>query len=313
MSRNRTARDAPEASTRSWHDRPADAACADVDSTAGGLTQCEAHERLRRFGPNALPAPHPPSLFAIGLRQLQSPLIYILLAAAVGSLLLGHASDAGFIGFVLLVNSLLGGWQEWNAERQSLGLRQLMRIRATVLRDGEAREIDAEELVPGDVVTLESGQRTPADLRLLTAHGLEIDEALLTGESLPVTKDPAWSGPAAASLGDRRNMAYSSSLITYGQATGIVVATADRTEQLADGFKQILGHAGAFENQPHEGKERDGQQRIVIHHAAKNAFGQSLEKGRLEQTQLDTDPAKDNTVGGQRKGYGETEQQEENQ
>ena len=230
MSRNRTARDAPEASTRSWHDRPADAACADVDSTAGGLTQCEAHERLRRFGPNALPAPHPPSLFAIGLRQLQSPLIYILLAAAVGSLLLGHASDAGFIGFVLLVNSLLGGWQEWNAERQSLGLRQLMRIRATVLRDGEAREIDAEELVPGDVVTLESGQRTPADLRLLTAHGLEIDEALLTGESLPVTKDPAWSGPAAASLGDRRNMAYAGSTVVRGRGLGLVVETGLATQ-----------------------------------------------------------------------------------
>jgi magnesium-transporting ATPase (P-type) len=230
MSRNRTVRDAPEASTRSWHDRPAAAACADLNATPAGLAQVEALERLRRYGPNALPAPHPPSPFAIGLRQLRSPLIYILLAAAAGSLLLGRVSDAGFIGFVLLVNSLLGGWQEWNAERQSLALRQLMRIRATVLRDGEAREIDAEGLVPGDVVTLESGQRTPADLRLLTAHGLEIDEALLTGESLPVAKDPTWAGTTDAPLGDRRNMAHAGSTVVRGRGFGLVVETGLATQ-----------------------------------------------------------------------------------
>jgi Ca2+-transporting ATPase len=230
MSRNRVGPQAPAVSSVSWHDRPAAAACTELDSTAAGLTQAEARVRLERHGPNALPAPRAPGWLEIGVRQLRSPLIYILLAAAAGSLFLGHVTDAGFIGFVLLVNSLLGGWQEWNAERQSHGLQQLMRVRATVLRDGEAREVDAEELVPGDVVAMESGQRTPADLRLTSAHGLEIDEALLTGESLPVAKDPLWLGPADAPLGDRRNMAYAGSTVVRGRGHALVVATGTDTQ-----------------------------------------------------------------------------------
>ncbi len=213
-----------------WHDRPADEACLALQSTSAGLTSAEAAIRLLAHGPNALPAPEPPGWLAIGLRQLQSPLIYILLAAAAGSLFIGHVTDAGFIGFVLLVNSLLGGWQEWNAERQSLGLQKLMRVRATVLRDAEARDLDAEALVPGDVVIVESGQRTPADLRLLSAYGLEVDEALLTGESLPVAKEPDWIGTAAAALGDRRNMAYAGSTVARGRGVGLVVATGFDTQ-----------------------------------------------------------------------------------
>ena len=230
MSRTRVGPRAPAASSVTWHDRPAAAACAELASSVAGLDHAEARLRLERHGPNALPAPRPPGWLEIGVRQLRSPLIYVLLAAAAGSLFLGHATDAGFIGFVLLVNSLLGGWQEWNAERQSHGLQKLMRVRATVLRDGEAREVDAEELVPGDVVAVESGQRTPADLRLLDAHGLEIDEALLTGESLPVAKDPQWLGPADSPLGDRRNMAYAGSTVVRGRGHGLVVATASATQ-----------------------------------------------------------------------------------
>jgi magnesium-transporting ATPase (P-type) len=213
-----------------WHVRPAAEACETLRSTPAGLSSAEAERRLQAHGPNELPAPRPPSGFAIGLRQLQSPLIYILLAAAAGSLFIGHVTDAGFIGFVLLVNSLLGGWQEWNAERQSQGLQKLMRVRATVLRDGEARDLDAAALVPGDVVALESGQRTPADLRLLSAYGLEIDEALLTGESLPVAKEPDWMGAIDAPLGDRRNMAHAGSTVVRGRGVGLVVATGTSTQ-----------------------------------------------------------------------------------
>ena len=230
MSRESHESSAADESGPAWHDRPAAAACEALRCQPSGLSQPEAAERLRRHGPNALPAPQPASPFAIGLRQLRSPLIYILLAAAAGSLALGHVSDAGFIGFVLLVNSLLGGWQEWNAERQSHGLQKLMRVRATVFRDGEARDVDAEELVPGDVVALESGQRTPADMRLLSAHGLEIDEALLTGESLPVVKEPDWIGPREASLGDRRNMAHAGTTVIRGRGQGLVVATGTATQ-----------------------------------------------------------------------------------
>jgi magnesium-transporting ATPase (P-type) len=194
-----------------------------------GLTSEEARERLARFGPNVLPAAPPPSALAIGLRQLKSPLIYVLLAAAAAALALGDVTDAAFIGVVLLVNSALGGWQEWRAEQQSRSLQALLRIRATVLRDGVAVEVDAEQLVPEDVVLLESGQRVPADLRLLDSHGLEVDEALLTGESLPVLKDAHWEGGADVPVSDRRNAAFAGSTVVRGRGHGIVEATGRNT------------------------------------------------------------------------------------
>jgi magnesium-transporting ATPase (P-type) len=220
----------PDRTAQTWHDQPAVAVFAALETTPTGLSEPEAAERLARDGRNSLPAAPPTGWLALGLRQLKSPLIYILLAAAVGSLALGHVSDAGFIGFVLLVNSLLGGWQEWNAERQSQSLQKLMRIRATVLRGGQAREIDAEELVTGDVVTLESGQKVPADLRLTFSHGLEVDEALLTGESLPVLKAAEWVGPAQLPVADRRNMAFAGSTVVRGRGHGVVVATGHGTQ-----------------------------------------------------------------------------------
>jgi magnesium-transporting ATPase (P-type) len=199
--------------------------------TAGrrGLTTAEARERLARHGANVLPSEPPPSALAIGLRQLKSPLIYVLLAAAAVAVLLGDYTDAAFIGVVLVANSALGGWQEWRAEQQSRSLQQLLHVRATVLRDGVTVEVDAEELVPGDVVSLESGQRVPADLRLLDAHALEVDEALLTGESVPVLKDPAWSGGPEVPLSDRRNMTYAGTTVVRGRADGEVAATGAAT------------------------------------------------------------------------------------
>jgi magnesium-transporting ATPase (P-type) len=200
-----------------------------VDPRHAGLTSEEARARLARHGPNVLPEAPRPGPLAIGLRQLKSPLIYVLLAAALAALALGDYTDAGFIGFVLLVNSGLGAWQEWNAQQQSQALQRLLRIRATVLRDGRAVEVDAEQLVPGDVVALESGQRVAADLRLLDAYGLEIEESLLTGESLPVLKDARWQGAEDVPLGDRRNMAFAGSTVTRGRGHGVVVATGART------------------------------------------------------------------------------------
>jgi P-type Ca2+ transporter type 2C len=200
-----------------------------VTTERPGLSTSEARERLARYGPNVLPSEPPPSAFAIGLRQLKSPLIYVLLAAAAVALLLGDFTDAAFIGVVLLANSSLGGWQEWRAERQSRSLQQLLHVRATVLRDGVTVEVDAEQLVPGDVVSLESGQRVPADLRLLDAHALELDEALLTGESVPVLKDPGWHGGPGVPLSDRRNMVYAGTTVVRGRADGEVTATGAAT------------------------------------------------------------------------------------
>jgi P-type Ca2+ transporter type 2C len=202
---------------------------AQLEAGEPGLTSAEAQARLERHGPNRLPHKPPPPVWQIALRQFRSPLIYILALAAVVSVAIGHAEDAGFIAVVLLLNAAIGGYQEWKAERSSQALQRLLRIRAVVLRDEELRDIDAEAVVPGDVVWLESGSRVPADLRLFQAYGLEVDESLLTGESLPVQKDPTWSGEESTPLADRRNMAHAGSTVSRGRAKGMVVATGART------------------------------------------------------------------------------------
>lgn len=200
-----------------------------VGSNEEGLNAIEARARLEQHGPNRLPQEPPPTWWQIFLRQFQSPLIYILVAAAVVALLVGDFKDAGFIAVVLLLNAGIGGYQELRAEQSSRALQQLLRIQASVLRDGDVVEIDAEEVVPGDVVWLESGNRVPADLRLISAHGLEIDESLLTGESLGVRKDASWSGKDTVPVADRLNVAYAASIVVRGRAKGVVVATGTDT------------------------------------------------------------------------------------
>ena len=212
-----------------WHVAEAAAILESLRATPHGLTPAEADARLRDYGPNRLPEPAPPGLLAIVLRQFASPLIYILVFAAVVAVFLGDFKDAGFIAAVLVLNAAIGGSQEWKAERSSLALRQLLQIRAAVQRGGEVMEIAAERVVPGDVIWLESGNRVPADARLLTAQGLEIDESLLTGESLPARKDAAWVGPAQAPVGDQANMAYAGAIVTRGRAKALVVATGAAT------------------------------------------------------------------------------------
>lgn len=201
----------------------------ELDATAGGLTSAEAEARLQTAGPNVLPSKPPPALWAIVLRQFKSPLIYVLAAAAALSAATGDPKDAIFIGFVLLVNAVIGTWQEWRAEKSSQALQKLLRIRAAAQRDGELTEIDAEAVVPGDIVWLESGNRVPADLRILETSGFEVDESLLTGESVSVEKSAGWSGGEDASLADRLNMAHAGSVVQRGRARGVVVETGSRT------------------------------------------------------------------------------------
>jgi magnesium-transporting ATPase (P-type) len=198
-------------------------------SSEQGLTRAEASARLAAHGPNRLPRQPPPPWWRFLLRQFRSPLIYILVVAAIVAGAVGDFKDAGFIAAVLAINALIGGYQEWRAEQSSRALQQLLHVRASVVRDGEVHEVDAEEVVPGDVVWLESGNRVPADLRLISAHGFEVDESLLTGESLPVTKDPAWTGEAATPVADRANLAHAASIVVRGRAKGVVVATGTRT------------------------------------------------------------------------------------
>jgi len=212
-----------------WHSVELSSLHETLDATVDGLSDAEAESRLRQYGPNKLSEQPPPTLWRIVLRQFYNPLIYILLIAAAVSVAIGDLKDAGFIAAVLAVNAVIGSYQEWKAEQSSHALRKLLQIRASVLRNGELREISAEEVVVGDIVWLESGNRVPADLRLLTAHGLEIDESLLTGESVPVTKDPAWTGPDHAPIGDRANMGFAGSIVTRGRSKGWVVATGTNT------------------------------------------------------------------------------------
>jgi len=200
-----------------------------LQSRPAGLVLAEYTQRLRELGPNALPAPQPPGPLKIFLHQFLSPLIYILLVAGTVSLLIGEVTDGGFIFAVILLNATLGGVQEWKAERSAAALQQLLHIECHVRRDGHEQMLPAEQLVPGDIVLLESGSRIPADLRLLACQGLRIDESLLTGESVAVLKQPGAVGEEAP-LGDRTCMAYGGSTVMSGRATGVVVTTGIRTE-----------------------------------------------------------------------------------
>lgn len=215
----------PSTDTESWPSQGRSQIYDTLATDSDGLSDEEAANRLSDRGPNRLPKAKPVSVWQIFVRQFKNPLIYVLGLAAIVSFAIGEGTDAGFIAAVLLVNALVGGIQEWQAERSSQALQQLIRTRATVVRDGEARDIDGEEVVPGDVVLLESGYRVPADIRVLSTRGLEIDESALTGESAPVLKDEHWEGDDRAPLGDRRNMAYAGTVVTRGRGRGVVVET----------------------------------------------------------------------------------------
>lgn len=195
----------------------------------GGLTSSEAAGRRAEYGPNELPAPKPVTLTEVVLHQFLSPLIYILLAAAAVAVVLRDFVDAGFIVLVVGVNAALGAFQEWRAERSAAALRALLTAKARVRRDGAERQLNANEIVPGDVVLLESGNRVPADLRLVRVTDLQVDESFLTGESVDVHKHTDRVADDAP-LGDRRNLAFAGSTVTSGRAMGLVVATGLRTE-----------------------------------------------------------------------------------
>ncbi|WP_233639386.1 HAD-IC family P-type ATPase [Achromobacter xylosoxidans] len=199
------------------------------DPGGAGLTTAEARRRFAHYGPNALPGVPTPSLMRVFLRQFRSPLIYILLAAALTAAALGDLSDAGFIAVVLLANGLIGTLQEHSANQASAALRRLEEPRAVVIRDDLRQEIAARDLVPGDVVLVEAGSRVPADLSLTRATDLQCDESLLTGESLPVRKRPPPDLRAEPAREDAARL-FAGTLVTRGRARGTVIATGVATE-----------------------------------------------------------------------------------
>ena len=212
------------------HTLPADEILKSLDSTVHGLTLQEANARLLNYGPNTLPQAALPGIFKIFFRQFLDPLIYILLFAAVVSLIAKEYSDAIFIFIVLSINSVIGTVQEYSAQRSAASLQQLVTRIARVERNGEAYEINAEQLVPGDIVLLESGDKVPADLRLFSSQDLQLDESLLTGESLPVEKKAQVILSKEIPFSDHTNMAYSGTLVSKGRAVGIVIATGFTTQ-----------------------------------------------------------------------------------
>ena len=212
-----------------WHRLSADAVLAELHAARTGLSEDEVAERQRVHGPNrpAQAAPVRPWLrFA---RQFNNVLIYLLVGAALVTFLLGHLIDTVIIVAVIVANALVGYLQEGKAERAMDAIRGMLAPQASVIRDGRRRSVPAEQLVPGDVVMLEPGDKVPADLRLLTAFGLSLQESILTGESLPVEKSTSATA-ADAALGDRSGMAYSGTLVAAGQGSGVVVATGNTTE-----------------------------------------------------------------------------------
>lgn len=195
-----------------------------------GLSEKEAKERLARFGPNDLarvPKPPPWSLF---INQFRDFMVIVLLAATAISAFLGEYADAITILIIVIVNAILGFVQEYRAERSMEALKQLTAPEAKVIRGGQERKIPAMELVPGDIVILEEGDRIPADLRLLKTINAEIEESALTGESVPVKKTEAVLAGKDLPLGDTRNMCYLGTVVTRGRVRGIVTSTGMATE-----------------------------------------------------------------------------------
>lgn len=230
MPTNRGDRPATSAGkTQAWHSETPEKVLEVFRAHRQGLSQSEAEQRLAKHGPNRLPEEpkeHPLRRF---LRQFNNVLIYILLAGAILTALLQEWLDSGVILAVVCINALIGFIQEGKAERALEGIRKLLSLEATVLREGRRKRLGAERVVPGDIVLLEAGDRVPADLRLLSAKNLRIEEAILTGESEPASKSSA-AMAASTTLADRSCMAYSGTLVTSGQGSGVVIATGVHTE-----------------------------------------------------------------------------------
>lgn len=219
-----------------WHAGTVSQILAALATTLSGLSEAEAARRLERFGPNRLKPPAPVSALKILRDQLTSVVVILLMVAVVVSIALGDRLEAAAIGAVLVINTALGFTTELRARRSMEALLQFDVSRATVMRQGQLRVIGAEELVPGDIVRLDTGHRVPADARLIEIADLQADEAALTGESFPVSKKTDVLDEGTP-LADRRNMVYKGTTVVAGTATAVITETGAATE---------IGHIGAL-------------------------------------------------------------------
>src|SRR4249920_1546016 len=223
-----TVKSASDVST--WHAMTADEVIERLNTNAkNGLDAGEVASRLKKYGSNRLPEGTKRGAFIRFLSQFNNVLVYVLLAAGFTKLMLNLWVDAAIIFGVVILNALLGFVQEGKAEKALDSIRNMLSAEARTVRGGETRLIAAEQLVPGDVVLLESGDKIPADLRLIDAKNLRTEEAALTGESVPADKSTG-AVSTNATVGDRECMAFSGTLVVSGRATGVVVATGNATE-----------------------------------------------------------------------------------
>ncbi|MFP4115456.1 MAG: HAD-IC family P-type ATPase, partial [Spirochaetales bacterium] len=212
-----------------WHGISVDECLDTLDTGPDGLSEEEARARVQRIGKNELRGEEGTSVLALLLRQLQSPLIYLLVGAAAVSVIPGHYTDAAVIVAVIVINTALGFLQEYKAEQALASLKRLAAPRARVKRDGEVEVIEAAFVVPGDILVIESGDRVPADARLISSRDVRVDESMLTGESEAVTKTSDRL-PEETPVADRTNTVHMSTSVVGGRGEAVVVATGMRTE-----------------------------------------------------------------------------------
>ncbi|SFL32507.1 Ca2+-transporting ATPase [Halogranum rubrum] len=212
-----------------WHDRSIDAVFEDVDSDTNGISTDEAERRLEEVGANEITSEEGRGALEVLVSQFTSGLVLILVGAAVLSVAVGHVVDAGLITIILLANGVFGFVQEYRAEQSLEALRKLAAPNVTVHRDGTRQEIDITEIVPGDVLVLEQGDAVPADARVVESASLQVDEAPLTGESVPVEKLTG-ELDSETPLAERENMVYRGTTVTRGRSKAVVVETGMATE-----------------------------------------------------------------------------------
>ncbi len=213
-----------------WHTLSSEEVLRLLDSSRKGLSKEEAKKRLQIYGYNEIEEKKKKTTFSIFLAQFKSFLVGILLFAIVFSLIMKDYIDAGAIATILLLNAVLGTFQEYRAEKSLEALKRLAAPKAKVIREGLEITVPARELVPGDIVVLRVGDKVPADCRLIESYNLRVDESILTGESVPVEKDPSIILDEEIPLPERKNMVYSSTTVSYGHGLGVVVATGMQTE-----------------------------------------------------------------------------------
>ncbi len=224
-----------------WYALPPEEVLRHLQVSETGLTTEEARRRLETYGPNQLREAPRPTIWQMLWEQFNNFIVMLLIVASLISALLGEWIDAGAIIAIVLLNAILGIVQERRAEEALAALKQLAAPEAHVLRDGKRQTVPARELVPGDIVFLEAGNYVPADVRLLEAHNLRVEEASLTGESLPVQKNAAMVLDENVPLGDRKNTAFMGTLVAYGRGMGIVISTGMQTQlgMIADMLQSV--------------------------------------------------------------------------